>query len=122
MKSDAIALGVQHDRPKTMWTNGVLGLKNLSATGRNRGDSLIQPSLTIQIQQWSMFGWPVILRTMKTTTDILITSGQKADRHARVFLFHDRSAQDRGIKADGSLQINYWDIDPHKLVCHDKLL
>jgi hypothetical protein len=121
MQRNAVPLGVEHDRPEAVRTNGMLGHKNLPTICRNRGNGIIQPSLAVQVQERSMIRRFVLLGAMKASGDDLVSSWQKADRHPRVFLLRDRSTQYCGIEPDGSIQVEHGDIHPYNLIHHDDL-
>jgi hypothetical protein len=118
MKRQPVAFAIENDGPKTMRSNLVLRLENLSAVRLDRGDGLVEAALRVQVHQHAPVARTVFSLCEQAPGDVAISARQEPDRHPRKFFLPDSITEDGRIKPNRSIEIHNRDINPHDLIGH----
>src|ERR1039458_4423880 len=99
MQRDAVAFAVEHDGAGTVWADGMLRLEHLAAVRPDCRDGLVQPPLTIEVEQWPLLGRFSLMafaaRRQASAHSMLVRVRQDGKAHALVLLLLDGRAQHR---------------------------
>jgi len=118
MERDAITFAVKNQRAETVGANLVFWLKHFAAVGLHNAHRLVQATLAVEVEQWTVsggFGF-VRVRGNQASADGTFLMRQHSEMHPRELLLLDGSSQHCGIKPNGPVQISNWHIEPDDLV------
>jgi hypothetical protein len=119
MERQPVALAIEDDGPKAVRADLVPRLEHLAAIGLDYRDRLIEPPLRIEIDQQTAIRRLLLFLDKQTSAHVGIVAGQKPDRHARILLFRDGSAEHGRVETAGTIEVQHRNINPDNLIGHD---
>lgn len=121
VQRNPVPVAVRHHGAEPVRPNRVLRLDNFPAVSANFGDSFIETTFGVEVQQRTDATGGRLLGDEEATADPFVIVIEKADGETRPSLFLDRLAQHGGVEFDSPIQIGDRNIEPYdEIVFHGK--